>query len=110
MMFSKFSFTRLLVIGGLVGLFPVTPSFAQQPAPRGPPCAERTHIAQQLRETFSEHAAGSGLAESGLLFELYVGPSGSWTLLATTPGGVSCLLGAGEAWEPLPTPDAFAGR
>ena len=53
---------------------------------------------------------GSGLAESGVLFEIYVSPSGTWTLLATTPVGTSCLVGAGEAWDPLPEPDAYAAR
>ena len=53
---------------------------------------------------------GGGLAASGVLFELYVAPTGTWTLLATAPDGSSCLLGAGEAWEPRPEPDAYAAR
>lgn len=102
--------TKFLIVAGLAGLLPLAPALAQQPAPRGPPCAARTHVTEQLRDMFRERKAGSGLADSGLLFELYVGPSGSWTLVATTPGGVSCLIGSGEAWEPLPAPETFAAQ
>jgi len=104
------TFGRYLMILGLSGATLALPAFAQQPPSRGPPCADRGHVAGQLRETFGERMIGSGLAESGVLIELYVGPGGSWTLLATAPTGKSCLLGAGEAWEPLPEPDAFAAR
>lgn len=102
--------SKILMIASVLGATSLAPALAQQQAPRGPPCAERDHVAGQLRETFGERMVGSGLAESGVLFELYVGPNGSWTLLATAPTGTSCLIGAGEAWEPLPEPDAYAAR
>jgi len=104
------TFSKFLMVAGLAGAMLAVPAFAQQPSPRGPPCADRDHVAGQLRETFGEHMIGSGLAESGVLFELYVGPTGTWTLLATTPTSKSCLVGAGEAWEPLPDPGMFAAR
>lgn len=101
---------KFLMIAGLAGATLAAPAFAQQPSPRGPPCADRNHVIGQLHETFGERRIGSGLAESGVLFELYVGLTGSWTLLATTPAGRSCFVGAGEAWEPMPEPDLFAAR
>ena len=104
------TFSRILIIAGLAGATLALPAPAQQPSPRGPPCADRSHVAGQLSEMFGERRVGSGLAENGVLFELYVGPSGSWTLLATAPTGTTCLLGAGEAWEPVPEPDAYAAR
>lgn len=104
------TFGKFLMVAGLVGAALATPVFAQQPSPREPPCADRDHVAGQLRETFGEHMIGSGLAENGVLFELYVGRTGTWTLLATTPTGRSCLVSAGQAWEPLPDPDIFAAR
>ena len=104
------TFTKFLMIAGLASATLAPSAFAEQPSPPGPPCADRGHVAGQLRETFGERMVGSGLAESGVLFELYVGPTGTWTLLATAPTGQSCLVGAGEAWEPLPEPDVFAAR
>ncbi len=101
---------KFLMLAGLAATTLATPLFAEEPSPRGLPCADHDHVAGQLRETFGERMIGNGLAESGVLFELYVGQTGTWTLLATTPTGKSCLIGAGEAWEPRPQPDIFAAR
>jgi len=103
-------FTSFMMVAGVAGAMLSGSALAQQSAPREAPCAIHNHVAGQLREIFGERAMGSGLTESGVLFELYVSPSGSWTLLATTPTGVSCLVGAGDDWEPRPPPEAFAAR
>lgn len=104
------AFAKFLMGAACVGTALVATALAQERESPGPPCAERSHVAAQLREAFGERMIGSGLAESGVLFEIYVSPSGTWTLLATTPVGTSCLVGAGEAWDPLPEPDAYAAR
>ena len=78
--------------------------------PRGPPCAARSEVVEHLREIYGEHLVGNGLAEGGYILELFTGPAGTWTVFATTPQGMSCLISAGSSWEPLPTPDIFAGR
>ena len=78
--------------------------------PHGPPCINRDTLIAHLHTLFKEQAAGSGLADGGFIFELFVGPSGSWTAFATTPQGMSCYLASGEGWDPLPQPDIFAGR
>lgn len=79
-------------------------------APRGPPCADRTQVLAHLNAIFGERAIGSGLADGGFVFELFASPTGSWTVVATTPQGLSCFVASGQAWEPIPTPDVFAGR
>ncbi|HEY5796600.1 MAG TPA: hypothetical protein VIU82_16435 [Bosea sp. (in: a-proteobacteria)] len=83
---------------------------AQAQAPRGPPCANRTQVIAQLNMVFGERLIGSGLADGGFVFELFASPRGSWTVFATTPQGLSCFVASGQAWEPLPAPDIFAGR
>jgi hypothetical protein len=83
---------------------------AQAQAPRGPPCAARSEVVGHLRDIYGEHLVGNGLAEGGYMLELFTGPAGSWTVFATTPEGMSCLISAGNSWEPLPRPDIFAGR
>lgn len=83
---------------------------AQAQAPRGPPCAPRTEVVEHLREIYGEHLVGNGLAEGGYILELFTGPAGTWTVFATTPQGMSCLISAGGSWEPLPRPDIFARR
>ncbi len=33
------------------------------------------------------------------VIELFTAESGSWTILITMPGGVTCMMGSGEGWE-----------
>jgi hypothetical protein len=101
---------KSLLFAGL-GLIALSLSSAAQPqAPRGPPCIDRTQLIAQLHNVFGEQIVGRGLANGGFVFEILAGQSGSWTLIATTPQGMSCFIAAGEAWEPVPKPDIFAGR
>ncbi len=44
------------------------------------------------------------IANNGALIELYAKrDKSSWTLVMTRPGGLSCVLVAGEEWNELPT-------
>ncbi|SEG04870.1 hypothetical protein [Bosea lathyri] len=83
---------------------------AQAQAPRGPPCSDRTQVIAHLQSLFGEREIGSGLANGGFVLELFANQSGSWTVFATTPQGLSCLIASGQGWEPVPSPDIFAGR
>lgn len=95
----------------MLGLIAVAWAGATQAqAPRGPPCAPRSEVVAHLRDIYGERLAGNGLAEGGYVLELFTGPAGTWTVFATTPQGMSCLISAGGSWEPRPTPDIFAGR
>jgi hypothetical protein len=62
-------------------------------------CGERVEIVNALKSGHQEQKTAGGLSGSGGLVELFTGDSGTWTLLLTLPGGPTCLLGAGEAWE-----------
>lgn len=85
-------------------------SVTQAQAPRGPPCIARGQAIAHLQAMFGERAIGRGLADGGFVFELFASPSGSWTVFATTPQGQSCYIASGQAWDPVPTADIFAGR
>jgi len=62
-------------------------------------CGERVEIVNALQAGHQEQKTAAGLSGNGGLVELFTGNSGTWTLLLTLPGGPTCLLGAGEAWE-----------
>jgi hypothetical protein len=83
---------------------------AQSGEARAPPCTERGHVVEHLRNLSGERALGRGLADQGVVFELYASGTGSWTLFITTPQGKSCFVASGQAWEPVPEPDLFARR
>jgi hypothetical protein len=36
------------------------------------------------------------------MLEVYAAQSGTWTLLITNVGGVSCILLSGDSWETMP--------
>jgi hypothetical protein len=95
----------LLVLAGLI-----LSGAAQSQEARGPPCADRALVIEQLRGLYGERSIGRGLADEGVLFELYASTSGTWTLFITSPQGKSCFVASGEAWEPVPGPDIFARR
>ena len=75
------------------------------------PCAPRELAARMLTEVHGEELLGQGLAESGAyLVELFVNPStGAWTVIATLPNGMACMLEAGQSWS-APAKKAKKGR
>ncbi len=67
-------------------------------------CGERRDIIDQLEKRYDEKRAVFGLTSNGRLIEVFVGPSGSWTMLTSDPTGIACVLGSGEGWRPVATP------
>ncbi len=65
-----------------------------------PMCGDRAGIIRNLGEKYGETRRSVGLAQSGVVIELYASEAtGTWTILGTDPAGVSCLLSAGEAFH-----------
>jgi hypothetical protein len=75
------------------------PQTEQMPDGQAMACGERKEVMRILREAYGEEHTAHGLANSGLLAELFVGPRGTWTIVATTPTGMSCMIGSGEGWQ-----------
>ena len=63
-----------------------------------------------LEARFGERAIGRGLADGGrVMFEVFAGPKGTWTLLVSTPEGPSCIIADGFDWQQLaPRPEDAA--
>lgn len=93
---------RNLMLAAL--LFALLPFTAYSQTAVGPPCADRAHIVASLRERFGEHLTGYGLAESGVLFEVYAAADGAWTLIITRVDGTSCLVASGAYWQTVKQP------
>ncbi len=63
-------------------------------------CAPRGAALQQLKERWGETRRSVMLATNQRLFEIFAAErSGTWTILSTTPDGVSCVLASGTAYE-----------
>ncbi len=65
-------------------------------------CTSRVNLLNHLKSVYGEEPTATGLTANGLMLEVIVSDKGSWTLILTTPQGVSCLLGTGQNWTQLP--------
>jgi len=64
-------------------------------------CAPHTQIVDVLEKGYQERKVADGLSDAGALVELFLSDRRSWTIVFTIPGGQSCVLSGGEAWETL---------
>ena len=65
-------------------------------------CRERSNIVELLETRYGEKHRAFGTTPEGTLIELFVSPSGTWTLLLSFPNGSSCLIEAGTDWTETP--------
>lgn len=100
--------STLLALLAISVSIPAAPAVAQDR--NSPPhaalttCGERKEVASYLRQTFDEVPVSYGLQRDGRMVQIFASErSGTWTIVATTPDGVSCIMAAGEAWQILPT-------
>jgi len=81
----------------VLGVLACTADAAAQPT-----CGTREALLKALARDFQEQPVGIGLSANGAVLELLTSPAGTtWTLMATQPSGVTCLIGSGEAWQPI---------
>ncbi len=67
-----------------------------------PVCMPHDDFRMELQRNFLEAPAAIAIANNGALIELYAKrDKPSWTLVITRPGGLSCVLVAGEEWNDL---------
>ena len=86
-----FPLLEFLAIGALAGPVP-----AQQNAN----CAPREAIVERLADKFGEFQQVIGVGESGQLMEIFASPeTGTWTVLISTPAGVSCMVASGRGYQ-----------
>ncbi|MEQ9449419.1 MAG: hypothetical protein RLN70_11030 [Rhodospirillaceae bacterium] len=62
-------------------------------------CAPHAQIVEVLEKDYQERKVADGLSDAGALVELFLSDRRSWTIVFTIPGGPSCVLSTGEAWE-----------
>jgi hypothetical protein len=63
-------------------------------------CGPRTVIIELLAKNFEERPVAIGLSRNGRLLEILAREDGrTWTVIATSPQGVTCVLDAGEEWQ-----------
>lgn len=89
----------------------VAAAFAASPASAGETiCGTRDSVLKQLASEYQEAPVGIGLASNGAVVELLTSSSGTWTLIVTMPKGSTCLMGTGEAWQPVARKISFVEK
>jgi hypothetical protein len=76
-------------------------------------CAEHGAMMRHLAEGWGESRQSIALDSGNSMIELYASPeTGTWTLTMTRPGGPTCMVASGHAFEmvaePLPVLDEGA--
>ena len=96
--------STLMALGTAVAItFLATPSLAQQV------CGKRADIVNRLSDGFEEQRRSAGLAADGNLVEVFASKKGTWTIIYTKPGGMTCLVAVGDNWQQIEAPFAATG-
>jgi hypothetical protein len=67
-------------------------------------CGKRADVLTGFANTYHEVQSAIGIADGGGLIEVLVSPSGTWTMVVTKPGGMTCVIGTGREWFTRPAP------
>jgi hypothetical protein len=69
---------------------------------QGAQCRDRDKVLAHLAGKYQEAPVAVGVTSTGGLVEvLSSGDGGTWTIIVTSPTGLSCLMAAGDGWRPL---------
>ena len=68
-------------------------------------CADHATVVERLGEHYGESRQSNGLASDNAVVEVFASmDTGSWTITVTRPGGPTCLVAAGQAYQYLNEP------
>lgn len=63
-------------------------------------CAPREMVVDRLAERYGETRQSMGLGANNSVVEVFAShDSGTWTITTTMPGGMTCLVASGQAFE-----------
>lgn len=82
-----------LFIGVVIATFLFANSVLAQSAAR---CDTREKVVDQLQQKYKEVQRGLGILANGALIEIFVSEDGSFSFLATTANGPTCLVAVGQ--------------
>jgi hypothetical protein len=70
-------------------------------------CTPHGEVVDLLGKRYDEERVAIGVASNGGLIEIFTTQNGStWTIVVTTPGGLSCPVTTGQDWFAIvPPPD-----
>lgn len=63
-------------------------------------CADHAMVVERLADGYGESRQSVGISADGTLVEVFASiATGTWTITVTRPGGPTCLVASGEAFQ-----------
>lgn len=95
--------TTWTAIGGLAAAAVLNVATAgQADAQQSRNCGPRELVVTRLAEGYGETRQSMGLGANNAVIEVFASDeSGTWTIIVTTPNGMTCLVASGQAFEEL---------
>ncbi|MCX7567228.1 hypothetical protein OS189_12825 [Sulfitobacter sp. F26169L] len=89
---------HLVVLTAAAALYIATTTSVAAQAPRK--CGPRAVFVDRLAQGYGETRQSVGIAVNNAMVEVFASAeTGSWTILFTTPEGVTCLVASGQSFE-----------
>lgn len=81
---------------------PQAPTSTAPAIPASISCATREIVIDRLKNQYGETRRSIGLGANNGVIETFANEeTGTWTIIVTTPNGMSCLVASGQAFETL---------
>lgn len=90
---------NMLTFGALIAAttLATTPASAQTMSPS---CGPHQAVVERLATGYGESRQSIALGANNTVVETYASlETGTWTIVVTTPGGPTCLVAAGQAFQ-----------
>ncbi len=62
-------------------------------------CGDRSAFVKKLKNGYEEKPVSLGLASNGSVIEVFASKKGTFSIVVTQPGGISCVVAAGDSWQ-----------
>ena len=86
----------------LLSLVPWNPMSSSVDAASENVCVDRARFIERLKQRYQERQVSNGINYNGVVVEVFTSEQGHFTILATTPDGISCLIATGDNWQETP--------
>lgn len=94
---------KLMALGMVAGMAAALATTSARADEESVGCHAPQEIARLLSADFSEKPVAYGLQQDGTLMQIFASKTGeTWTVVLTTPTGLSCIVAEGIRWENLP--------
>lgn len=99
-MYKRILTTSVLILGVIATAPPDARAQSSPGLRAGMACGMRDAVIATLGDKYGEVRRGGGLAGPVAIFEIWASEAtGTWTILKTTPNGLTCVMAVGEGWH-----------